>query len=209
MNMILWEDSAPSGAEIEVLTGPPLNVTYCDVQGGWAGIGNIDLNPAFEDTIHFYLSDTSPCIDAGNPDPSFNDPEDPLNPGFALWPAKGTLRNDMGAYGGPGTADWLITTIDDKFSLADEIPNDYKLSQNYPNPFNPVTMINYQLPMNSHVLLKVYDILGREISTLIDEPVAAGRHEVHWNAADLPSGLYFYRIQTGSYSAVKKMILMK
>jgi len=86
---------------------------------------------------------------------------------------------------------------------------DFLLQQNYPNPFNPTTMINYQLAMTNHVLLTVYDRLGREITTLIDKQVPAGRHKVQWDASNLPSGLYFYRIQAGNYQEVKKMILIK
>jgi hypothetical protein len=88
-------------------------------------------------------------------------------------------------------------------------PEEFSLFQNYPNPFNPVTIINYQLPMTSDVQLKVYDIFGREITTLIDERKASGKHEVGWNAGNLPSGLYFYSLQAGNYHEVKKMILMK
>jgi predicted outer membrane repeat protein len=209
MNMILWEDSAPSGAEIEVLTGPPLNVTYCDVQGGWAGTGNIDLDPIFDDTLHFYLSDTSPCIDAGNPDPAFNDPEDPSNPGFALWPAMGTLRNDMGAYGGPGTGDWLITTIEDELGFTDKIPNKFQLFQNYPNPFNPRTVISWQLAVGSHVNLSVYNLLGQRVATLVDERKPTGKHSIKFNASKLASGIYYYQLQAGMYEVVKKMILIK
>jgi enterochelin esterase family protein len=76
-------------------------VTYSDIEGGYEGVGNIDIDPIFSDTVYFYLDSLlSPCIDAGNTDSIFNDPEDPMNPGYALWPAEGTLRNDMGAYGG-------------------------------------------------------------------------------------------------------------
>lgn len=97
MNSILWGNAAPQNSEV---AGEAL-INYSDVQGGYPGLGNLDLDPVFSDTSNYYLSASqSPCIDAGNPDSLYNDPEDPANPGQPLWPALGTLRNDMGAYGG-------------------------------------------------------------------------------------------------------------
>ncbi|MEG8946385.1 alpha-amylase family glycosyl hydrolase [Rosettibacter firmus] len=100
----------------------------------------------------------------------------------------------------------LITSIDNNST---NINKDFSLSQNYPNPFNPTTFINYQIPSTSNVILKVYDILGREVTTLVNEVQQAGRYEIKFNASDLPSGVYFYRIQAGNFSDTKKMILLK
>jgi hypothetical protein len=88
-------------------------------------------------------------------------------------------------------------------------PSTYSLSQNYPNPFNPSTKISWQLPVSSQATLKVYDILGREVATLVNEYRQAGKYETKFNAASLPSGVYFYRIQAGSFVETKKMILLK
>jgi predicted GH43/DUF377 family glycosyl hydrolase len=88
-------------------------------------------------------------------------------------------------------------------------PTEYILDQNCPNPFNPVTVISWRLPVSSHVKLNIYNILGQKISTLVSERQSAGKHNVEWNAQGLPSGLYFYRIEAGEYSAVKKMLLIK
>jgi subtilisin family serine protease len=85
----------------------------------------------------------------------------------------------------------------------------YMLYQNYPNPFNPVTVIEYAIPQISKTTLKIYDILGREITTLVNEEKPAGFYKVNWNAANLPSGVYFYRIKAGSYTDTRKMILLK
>ncbi len=87
--------------------------------------------------------------------------------------------------------------------------NSYVLEQNYPNPFNPATSISYQLPVNSFVTLKVYDVLGNEIATLINEEKPAGAYKLDWNAADQPSGVYFYQLKAGSYMDTKKMILLR
>ena len=88
-------------------------------------------------------------------------------------------------------------------------PQDYKLEQNFPNPFNPTTTISYSVPKESFVSLQVYDILGNEISTLVNEKKPQGYYNIEFNAKDLPSGIYFSRIQAGSFVAVKKMILLK
>ncbi|MGA2624739.1 MAG: SBBP repeat-containing protein [Bacteroidota bacterium] len=89
------------------------------------------------------------------------------------------------------------------------IPTQYRLEQNYPNPFNPVTTINYQLPKQSHVTLKVFDVLGREVATLVNGEQAAGYKSVRWNAANMPSGIYFYRMNAGIYTDTKKLLLLK
>jgi hypothetical protein len=88
-------------------------------------------------------------------------------------------------------------------------PTSYSLAQNYPNPFNPVTTIKYQLPVSGRVSLKVYNILGKEIATLVDEEKSAGTYSVTFDAGKLSSGIYFYRIQAGNFVQAKKMILLK
>jgi hypothetical protein len=96
-----------------------------------------------------------------------------------------------------------------------EIPNDFELSQNYPNPFNPTTKVNYQLPIASKVLLKVYDILGNEVRTLINNFQESGYYEVEFRAEELSSGIYIYILNAESiegnsnYRQIKKMTLMK
>ena len=96
------------------------------------------------------------------------------------------------------------TSVEDFIS-----PMQFQLYQNYPNPFNPNTVISYQLPVNGNVTLKVYDVLGNEIVTLLNEEKPAGSYEVEFIGTGLPSGIYFYQLQTGSYVETKKMILMK
>ena len=89
------------------------------------------------------------------------------------------------------------------------IPITYDLAQNFPNPFNPSTTILYQLPENGMVTLKIYDILGSEVATLVNEEKVAGRYEVNFNASSLASGVYIYKIQAGSFIASKKLVLLK
>jgi len=88
-------------------------------------------------------------------------------------------------------------------------PFNFFISQNYPNPFNPTTKIEYSVPHSSNVVIKVFDILGKEIETLVNEEKSIGSYEVEFNAAGLPSGIYFYRLQDGNYIETKKMVLIK
>lgn len=90
-----------------------------------------------------------------------------------------------------------------------EIPKDYLLQQNYPNPFNPVTKISYGLPAGNVVVLKVYNILGKEVALLVNDYQDAGIHTVSFNATGLASGVYFYQLKAGSFAAIKKLILAK
>jgi hypothetical protein len=92
---------------------------------------------------------------------------------------------------------------------AGNVPMSYALFQNYPNPFNPSTTIRFQLAASSRVTLKIYDVLGREVASLVDGQMNAGVHQVTFDAAKFASGIYFYRIQAGSFTATKKLMLLK
>ncbi len=96
-----------------------------------------------------------------------------------------------------------------KIKVSIDAPDHFELYQNYPNPFNPVTKLTYLLPKDVRVVLKIYDILGREVETLVDGPQEAGYREVDFNASGLPSGVYFYRLNAGNFASVKKMMVMK
>ncbi|MCK5087289.1 MAG: T9SS type A sorting domain-containing protein, partial [Melioribacteraceae bacterium] len=98
-----------------------------------------------------------------------------------------------------------ITNVDDK----DGMPFDYELSQNYPNPFNPSTNIIYTLQNKEHILLKVYDALGVEVKTLINNVEQAGTHKVEFNASLLPSGVYYYQLSTRRSMLTRKMLYLK
>jgi len=93
--------------------------------------------------------------------------------------------------------------------MIDQKPLTFSLGQNYPNPFNPTTMVNFSLPKSSQVTLKVFDILGREVMTLVNEKREAGNYSLKLDATDLPAGLYFYKLQAGNFVAVNKMIVLK
>jgi len=105
-------------------------------------------------------------------------------------------------------------------SVNNNLPNiisSFSLEQNYPNPFNPSTVIKYSIPQNTEysprrmlpTTLKVYDILGREVATLVNKQLKSGNYEVNFDASNLTSGVYFYRLQSGNFNESKKMILLK
>ncbi len=185
-NNIIWNNTSTSGGnEIGWLDIFP-TITYSDIKGGWTGTGNIDLDPMFVDPANgdFGLMAGSPCIDAG-------DPNSPLDP-------DGTVA-DMGAY----------CYFDPSDTQESGLPYTYNLLQNYPNPFNPKTKIIWQSPVGNWQTIKVFDLLGNEVATLVDEYKLAGRYEVEFNAKKLATGVYFYRLQAGEITATKKMLLIK
>jgi photosystem II stability/assembly factor-like uncharacterized protein len=128
-----------------------------------------------------------------------------------LYDVSFTDSNNGTAVGASGT---ILRTTNGGYTFVeeekiDEIPTSYNLSNNYPNPFNPTTAIRYQIPELSFVTIKIYDVLGNEIETLVNEEKATGTYELTWFAEQLPSGIYFYRLQAGSFIETKKMVFLK
>ena len=100
----------------------------------------------------------------------------------------------------------IITDVDE---LAENLPEEFRLQQNYPNPFNASTTIKYDIPMTSYVTLKVFDVLGREVTSLVNEVKQPGTYAVRWNASELGSGVYFYRLQAREYQQTKNLVLLR
>jgi len=125
-----------------------------------------------------------------------------------VWPSGANTVNPSG-----GTTEIILTATDVQGTTSVQkispIPYEYTLCQNYPNPFNPSTTIKLQLPQMSYVTLQVYDILGREVTTLVNEMKQAGYYSVEFNAASLSSGIYFYRVIAGTFTQTKQMMLVK
>jgi hypothetical protein len=122
-----------------------------------------------------------------------------------------TLDNNGYVYAGTGSGVWrrplseIVTSVEEETNQ----PTDFILSQNYPNPFNPSTKIKYSVPQSSNVVIKVFDVLGNEIETLVKEEKSVGTYELTWSASSLPSGVYFYQLKSGPFVETKKMVLMK
>jgi len=138
---------------------------------------------------------------------------------YGLRPSCGDIRalavSDTSLFAGIGGCEpsvWrrplseMITGVEDEDV---KIPSDFSLEQNFPNPFNPATTIKYDLPYESKVTLKIFNLLGQDIGTLVNEHKQPGRYEVQWNAGNFPSGVYVYRLIGGSYQKSGKMLLMK
>jgi hypothetical protein len=107
-------------------------------------------------------------------------------------------------------ADIAGAAVNSNLALAVKaIPTVFELSQNYPNPFNPSTQIEFSIPQSSYVTLKVYDVLGKEIATLVNSTKEAGTYTTTWNAQDFPSGVYFYRLQASTFTETKKLVLLR
>ena len=99
--------------------------------------------------------------------------------------------------------------LNDVKVVSNQTPMNFNLYNNYPNPFNPVTKIKFSIPKTSYVTLKVYTILGNEIATLVDEEITLGNYEVDFNASGLPSGVYFYKVESGAFTKANKMLLLR
>jgi hypothetical protein len=104
-------------------------------------------------------------------------------------------------------ANGIIVTVNGNTNLI--TPEVFELHQNYPNPFNPSTTFSFIIPSKSFVSLKIFDIMGREVTTIISEKMTAGSYTRIWNAANTPSGVYFYRLQAGSFTQTKKLVLLR
>lgn len=210
VNNIVWGNTANVSSlnlkQISDLFSGNGNVTYSCVQNGYTGTGNDTLNPQFDST-NYLLSSSSPCIDKGNPAVNYNDPQG--SPGLALFPSRGTTRNDMGAYG--GALSKLIANSVVGINEPVNFAATFKLKQNYPNPFNPVTQISFEIPKSGFVSLKIYNYLGKEISELVNEIKAEGTYTVSFDAAklNLSSGIYFYKLSYGESVETKTMVLVK
>ena len=189
VNIILWENTAPSGPQIGYEAGNDFTAAYSDIQGGWPGAGNIDDDPLFFDPQHgiFQLTANSPCIDAG-------DPLMPLDPDSTI--------ADMGAFYYDQTAG--IEDVASNIHLETS-----RLYPVFPNPFNPSTTIRFELWRAGQISLKVYDIRGRVLGILMEGWKDKGDYSFSFNASDLTSGIYFVRLESGGSEQTQKLVLVK
>jgi hypothetical protein len=202
-NNIVWGNG---GQQLNT-SGATVLVRYNDIQGGFAGEGNLDAYPAFT-AYDFYLSDSSPAIDAGDTNSLGNDPEDPNNSGHALWPARGLLRNDMGAYGGPDCD--LLPAMPLAVTEIKLEPDPVAITV-HPNPFRNST--SFRLGGNDRatvVTLKIYDASGRILTSL----ALAGDMPVLWEGTDglgrpVPAGLYFAELSGTGCGKITKLVKLR
>ncbi|HEY5124998.1 MAG TPA: T9SS type A sorting domain-containing protein [Ignavibacteria bacterium] len=135
------------------------------------------------------------------------------NQGFNLIPSVHALliANNYIFAGTSGQSVWRrdLSEITGIQNISTEIPSQFSLSQNYPNPFNPTTVINFQLSVAGQVVLKVYDVMGREVQTLVNESLKPGTYEASFDGSQLTSGVYFYKLSAGDFSETKKMLMVK
>jgi predicted outer membrane repeat protein len=185
LNTILWGDSATN--QNNELFGYNA-ATYCDVEDGYSGEGNLNTDPLFVDPSNadFHLQAESPCIDAGDP----NSPHDPDS----------TIA-DIGAF--------YFHHFGVTNQQMENFPLAFQLYQNYPNPFNAMTTISFSIPFNTPINLSVFDLTGRQVTTLLSGLCQAGRYRATFDGSNLASGVYFYRLQTEQFHRVGKMILLK
>ena len=150
-------------------------------------------------------------VDANGTVVAFNDGTS-ANPFTLTAPSAGTYTVNAG-FSNPskqwGTTPAVVNVTGVDESLIDLSPGSFKLYANYPNPFNPSTKIRYAIPQTAFTVLKVYSITGKEIATLINEEKTPGVYEVTFDAANYSSGIYIYKLQAGSFTDVKEMVLMK
>ncbi|MBD3256983.1 DUF4397 domain-containing protein [candidate division GN15 bacterium] len=172
-----------------------------------------------------YTLDVTPGDDNGTIVASFSAPLAGLANGTAVVFASGFLTPDnedaddapgfgiFAALGDGTVVEFMPTDAEAKTqaaaSLSNNLPNEFRLDQNYPNPFNPTTTITFALPAASQVTLSVYNVLGQEVSTLLNTSLPAGEHQVEFDASSVASGVYFYRISAENYSDTRKMMLVK
>jgi hypothetical protein len=124
----------------------------------------------------------------------------------------GETNSEAGYYIAEVISENSVELLKDNRLIEETVNNtarEYNLNQNYPNPFNPVTTITYQLPRDGMVTLKIYDAIGTEVTTLVDEFKSSGRYNVTFNASSLASGVYFYCLQVNDFTSSKKLVLMK
>jgi hypothetical protein len=220
INNIIWGNTSTDGDQVNFMDiNSDPHFSFCNIQGGKEGFGgngagasyfglyesNIDFDPLFKDTtsIDYSLSNSSLCIGAGIESilvegvwyyaPPFDIEGKPR-------PSPVGSNPDIGAYenGTPVGVEQELTN-----------PTDFILYQNYPNPFNPSTTIQYSIPQDGLITLKIYDVLGKELKTLVNENKSTGRYEVKFDASSLASGVYLYQLKVNDFIETKMMMLMK
>jgi hypothetical protein len=207
LNSILWGNTASQDSQVHVFSGSVI-LKYSDVEGGWPGEGNIDADPQFvagDSLFHLPQDPFNPCVNSG---------ADSIQIGgqWCFCPPddyEGDERPYMGSMPDMGADETQIPPVGIEPQPITGIPQTYELLHNYPNPFNPTTTIEFALPHSGFVALKIYNILGEEVATLVSEKLQAGKYKYDWDASGMASGLYVYRLEVNGKMYQKKLILLK
>ena len=196
-NNIIWGNQAPTNSQIYQESNVTLLVTYSDIQDGWLGTGNIDADPLFAAGDSLYnLTDASLCIGKGT------------NTGVPQYDFDGDLRPmPVGSMADIGAQENQVATGIE--NISNSVPLKYTLKQNYPNPFNPKTTIEFSIPKTEFVTLKIYNILGQEMATLVSEKLSPGKYTSIWDGSGFASGIYYYKLETETFAQTRKLILLK
>lgn len=217
LNNIVWDNIATAHYSVALMYGSTASISYSDVQqyydpayvsgeGVSFGDGMMSDTPVF--TLGTYSGfelnyPDSPGIDDGNPSPEYYDLEDPSNPGYALYPALGTVVNDMGAYGGGGVGYWVALEHETL------VPCDFPSITVAPNPCSSAAGISFQLPAPGNATLYLFDIAGRCLDTLAEGYFPAGSHTAVLDGSNLPSGVYICRLLTDTQSDTARLVLLE
>ena len=216
-NNVVWGNTQAFGGPVALIPGTAvIHTFYNDVEGGYTSpvgthVGDVDADPAFADA-DYHLAPASPVVDAGDPDAAFDDPEDPDHPGQAAPPAQGTVRADMGAYGGP-EADDLVAVP----TAAEPTPlptDDLRGVLIYPNPTRGTATLRFDLGRPEDVSVRVYDVRGALVRVLAAAPLAAGAHALAWDGRDaagrrVAAGRYLVEVRTREGAVVRPLVALR
>lgn len=207
-NCVVWGNMSYSGGNpnIYLTAGGRVAVDYCCVENGYAGTGNIGSDPCFADT-NKHLSVSSPCVDSGDPT-SPSDPEDSLNPGYALYPSMGLLRTDMGAYGGPERIDFPDITsyvgVEDNaggvIGYGKNMFSIFRIGEGF--------RVFFQMESPKVVDLKIYESNGSLREILLENEMITGERSLEFRFENFPHGIYFFVMQAGEMIQSRKVSVL-
>jgi hypothetical protein len=203
--------------ELLIITEAPYNIFTLEVDSisSSSAVLRGAFNPSGQHTAGWFQWGTSPTytdstprkyLGNGNANVVFKRRIIGLSPN-TIYHYRALVYNSTGLYYGANrtfTTTMITSNLENKLDV-----QTFAIEQNYPNPFNPLTVIRYQLPVTSKVSLKIYDVLGQVVATLVDEIQEAGYKSVTWNANNIASGVYFYRLQAGTFTKTNKLLLLK
>ena len=219
-NTINWDNSLES-ISLHFGNEQPF-ITYSDIEGGWEGEGNIDLDPLFTDPDNddYTLQEGSPCIDSGIVIEDMEYCGEAPDMGAYEYLTEDCLgctdenacNYDETVIQEDGSCEYPEEGFDcdgNELSLTNNIPVKYQFNPVFPNPFNPTTTISFSIPQSGIVSLNIYDITGKLVKTLINEQLNIGYHSIDWDGTNQSSGMYLVRMESGEYIETQKLLLVK